>query len=190
MPTRRSISSDVYQHTREAEPDPADPIAVGTAPDGTLTYLVALPPEALPPVRGRDLAAAWDAARAAALGRIAGAARGFWFRRRDGSCSHLALADADARCWADAVDRTVGIGTRYGLSLCLRLLALVELLMRVPWAGGWVGFAPDGADLHPALVSAAATLPLSADARFDEVGFCARLRNLYGDAPPCSGASQ
>ena len=174
----------------EAEPAATDPIAVGTAPDGTLTYLVALPPEALPPVRGRDLAAAWDAARAAALGRIRGAARGFWFRRRDGTCSHLALADADARCWADAVDRSVGIGTRYGLSLCLRLLALIELLMRAQWAAGWVALAPDGAELHPALVSAAATLPLSADARFDEAGFRARLSNLYGHASPFSGARQ
>jgi len=190
MPRGRSIFSHVQQATLEAEADAADPIAVGMAADGTVTYLVALPPEALPPVRGRDLAAAWDAARAAALGRIAGAARGFWFRRRDGTCSHLALADADARCWADAVDRTVGIGTRYGLSLCLRLLALIELLMRAPWADGWVAFAPDGADLHPALVSAAATLPLSADARFDEAGFCARLRNVYGHAPPRSGARQ
>src|SRR5438067_2315212 len=106
----------------------ADPIAVGAASDGTLTYLVDLPPEALPPVRGRDLAAAWDAAREAALARMWGAARAFWFRRRDGSCTHLALADPDARCWAGAVDRTVGTHTRYGLSLCLRLLALIDLL--------------------------------------------------------------
>ena len=31
------------------------PIRVGAAPDGSVTYLVDLPPEALPPVRGRDL---------------------------------------------------------------------------------------------------------------------------------------
>lgn len=179
----------MQQDTRDADTESgsADAITVGTAPDGTLTYLIALPPEALPPVRGRDIAAAWDAARAAALGRIAGAARGFWFRRRDGTCSHLALADTDARCWADAVDRSVGIGTRYGLSLCLRLLALVELLMRASWAGRWVALAPDGAELHPALVSAAATLPLSSDARFDEAGFRARLTDLYGNAPPRPG---
>lgn len=180
---------------RHAAEDPnseehaTDPIAVGTGPDGTLTYLVDLPPEALPPVRGRDLAAAWDAAREAALARIWGAARGFWFRRRDGSCTHLALADPDARCWAGAVDRAVGTHTRYGLSLCLRLLALVELLTRTGWKHGALHLAADGAELHPALVRAAATMPLTAEARFDEVQFRARLGNLFGHAPHLSGAS-
>lgn len=171
----------------DTEERQADPIAVGAGPDGILTYLVDLPPEALPPVRGRDLAAAWDAAREAALARIWGVARGFWFRRRDGSCTHLALADPDARCWAGAVDRTVGTHTRYGLSLCLRLLALIELLTRVGWAGGLLHFAADGAELHPALVGAAATMPLTAQARFDEAQFRARLGNLFGPATQFPG---
>lgn len=172
-----------------SEEHAANPIAVGAGPDGTLTYLVDLPPEALPPVRGRDLAAAWDAAREAALARLWGVARGFWFCRRDGSCTHLALADPDARCWAGAVDRTVGTHTRYGLSLCLRLLALVELLTRAGWTGGVLRVAPDGAELHPAVVRAAATMPLTAEARFDEAQFRARLGNLFGPASYLTGAS-
>ena len=104
--------------------------------DGTLTYLVDLPPEALPPVRGRDLEAAWDAAREAAGAAMWGAARLFRFRRADGSFTDLALADPDACCWAGAVEDSVGMGTSYGLSLCLRLLALVDLLARAPWAAG------------------------------------------------------
>ena len=42
------------------------PIKVGRTRDGTVAYFVDLPPEALPPVLGRDLAAAWEAARDAA----------------------------------------------------------------------------------------------------------------------------
>lgn len=166
-----------------------DAITVGAGPDGTLTYLVDLPPEGLPPVRGRDLAAAWDAAREAALARVRGAARGFCFRHHDGSLTRLALADADARCWAGAVDTTIGMHTSYGLSLCLRLLALIDLLARARWAGGLFRLAADGAELHPALVRAAATLPLTPEARFDEVSFRARLGGIFAAAPGCSGAS-
>ena len=93
-----------------------------------------LPPEALPPVGTRDLEAAWHAARGAAIAERHGPIRGFRFCRADGSHAHLALTDRDAGCWAEAVDRTVGMHTSYGLSLCLRLLALVDLLARAPWA--------------------------------------------------------
>src|SRR5690242_6654662 len=103
----------------------SSPVRVGAAPDGSVTYLVDLAPEALPPVGRRDLEAAWDAARTAAIAGRWGAVRGFRFRRHDGSHTLLALTDSDAGCWAEAVDRTVGMHTAYGLSLCLRLLALV-----------------------------------------------------------------
>src|SRR5271163_3003304 len=63
--------------------EPARAVQVGAAADGTLTYLVALPPEALPPVRPRDLAAAWDAARNAAITARWGTTRLFRFRRAD-----------------------------------------------------------------------------------------------------------
>ena len=123
------------------------PIQLGHAPDGTLTYLVDHPPEALPPVRGRDLAAAWDAARDAALGDCWGDARRFRFRHEDGSVTDLALRDRDALCWAGAVEHTTGLQTLYGLSLCLRLLALVDLLARVPWTAPLCTLRRDGAKL-------------------------------------------
>jgi hypothetical protein len=147
-------------------------VRVQARPDGALLYLVALPPESLPPVRPRDLAAAWDAARAAALDQRWGTARLFRFRRADGSALDLALGDPDACCWAGAVDGTVGMDDPYGLSLCLRLLALVDLLAHANgWAGDLVALRRDGAALAPALVQAAATMRLTGDGRFDEGDF-------------------
>lgn len=160
-------------------------VQVGTAADGTLTYLVDLPPEALPPVRLRDLAGAWDAARAAASAATWGAARLFRFRRADGSCTDLALADPDACCWAGAIDGTVGMNTSYGLSLCLRLLALVDLLARAGWATSLFAVKPDGAEIDPTVLRTAATAPLTRDARFDECGFRDRvLGRRLGDRQP------
>jgi hypothetical protein len=168
--------------------DEASPaIRVGETPDGMLTYLIDLPPEALPPVRGRDLANAWDAAREAASAAAWGVARLFRFRRADGSFTDLALADRDACCWAGAVDFTVGMQTSYGLSICLRLLALVDLLARARWAVGLLTLGAGGVELHPALLRAAATIPLTAEARFDESGFRASLAALPGPASLSSG---
>ena len=147
----------------------AGAVRVQARADGAITYLVGMPPEALPPVRGRDLAAAWDAARAGAAAEAWGAPRLFRFRRPDDSVTDLALADPDASCWAAAVDRTVGLGTAIGLSLCLRLLALVDLLARARWAAPLVALRRDGAEIDPALLHAAATLPLTREARFDEI---------------------
>jgi hypothetical protein len=137
-------------------------IRIGTGPDGSVTYLVDVPPEALPPVRRRDLDHAWHAAREAALRQHWGVVRGFRFNRPDGTHTDLALADRDARCWVSGVDGCFGLGTRHGLSVCLRLLALVDLL----------------AELHPALLRAAAVETLGADARFEEAGFRARLNRI------------
>jgi len=169
-------------------PAPTRPVSVGTGADGTLVYLVDVPPEALPPVRGRDIAAAWDAARAAAIAADWGHPRGFRFRRDDGSYTDLALADRDASCWAGAVDSTVGMNTSYGLSLCLRLLALVDLLGRARWAAALFAVQRDGADLHPSLLTTAASAPLTAEARFDESGFRALLTPLLGPPRSASGA--
>jgi hypothetical protein len=171
-------------------------VQVGTGPDGSLTYLVELPPEELPPVHRRDLERAWYAARDAALCDRWGVIRGFRFRREDGSVSDLALADPDACCWAGAVDRTVGMRNSYGLSVCLRLLALVDLLARVRWADSLYLLQRDGAELHPVLLRAAASTPLTAEARFDENGFRGRLsRFSFGmalegqTAPRLTGAA-
>jgi hypothetical protein len=151
------------------------PVHVLPRSDGALTYLVHLPPKALPPVRQRDLSAAWEAARAAATAENWGAPRFFRFCRADGSSTDLALADPDACCWAGAVDGTVGMGTSYGLSLCLRLLALVDLLAHARWAGHLFALRRDGAEFDPTLLRAAATLPLTREARFDETRFRARV---------------
>lgn len=154
---------------------------VGTGPDGSLTYFVDLPPEELPPVQRRDLERAWYAAREAALMQQWGVVRGFRFRRGDGSYANLALADRDACCWAGAVDLTVGMRNSYGLSVCLRLLALVDLLARVRWADSLCLLERDGAELHPSLLRAAASTPLTSEARFDEAGFRGRLaRFVHG----------
>jgi hypothetical protein len=157
-------------------------VRVGRGADGLTTYLVDLPPETLPPVTGRDLERAWYAARAAAISADWGAARGFRFRRADGGYLDLALEDADARCWAGAVDDTVGMANSYGLSLCLRLLALVDLLARAGWAARVVRLARDGAELHPCLLRAAASLPLTPEARFDETSFRAHLAPQLGES--------
>jgi hypothetical protein len=151
------------------------PIQVGAAPDGSLTYLVDLPPEALPPVTRRDLERAWYAARRAALAQQWGTVRVFRFLRSEGDHSDLVLAARDASCWAGALDALYGMGTRQGLSLCLRLLALIDLLSHSPWAIPLVRLARDGAEPDPALLHAAATEPLTREARFDQTGFRARL---------------
>ena len=151
------------------------PIRVGAGPDGSLTYLVTLPPEDLPPVASRDLERAWYAARRAALAEQWGTVRMFRFLRPEGGHSDLVLADRDASCWAGALDATFGIGTSQGLSLCLRLLALIDLLARSPWALPLIRLAPDGAEPDPALLRAAATEPLNHEARFDQAGFRTRL---------------
>ncbi len=172
-------------------PEQSPSVRVGQSADGTVTYVVSQSPETLPAVRGRDLEAAWDAARQAALDANWGAPRAFRFRRDDGTVTDLALADRDARCWANAVDRTAGIGTSYGLSIFLRLLALVDLLAQTKWALGLVHLARDGAELHPLLLRAAATVQLTVDARFDAEAFRSRLGSLATDVslnPPAPAA--
>ena len=166
-------------------------IRVAVAGNGTVTYLVDSPPESLPPVRLRDIAAAWEAARTAARAAAWGSARLFRFRRPDGSLTDLALADADACCWAGAVDQTTGMHTGYGLSLCLRLLALVDLLARERWAAPLLRVTRAGAEPDPALLRAAAIAPLNREARFDDTPFRALVAaRLDGPRipPPASGA--
>ena len=163
-----------HRHPEDTDPS-GKTIRIGGEPGGPMTYLIDLPPEALPSVRERDLALAWHTAREAALAEQGGAVRGFRFNRPDGSHTDLALADRDARCWAGAIDRSVGIANPSGLSLVLRLLALVDLLARAPWARALCHLARDGAEFHPALLKAAASQPLTQDARFDEAGFQVRL---------------
>ena len=151
------------------------PIRVARTADGLVTYLVEHPLEQLPAVRGQDIEQAWDAAREAALAARVGAARGFRFQRPDGDYTDIALADRESRCWAAAVEATAGMTTSYGMSVCLRLLALIDLLARARWATGLLCLERGAATLHPSVLRAAASVPLTPDARFDETRFRARL---------------
>ncbi len=167
-------------------PEISPVVEVRNSVNGLCTYLIDVPPEALPPVASRDIEHAWCAARQAAIAERWGPPRGFRFRRGDAGDDRwqdLALADPDARCWADAVDATVGMASAYGLSLCLRLLALVDLLGRVGWADRVVHLARDGAELHPALLAAAANVRLTAQAGFDESLFRDHLGSHLVPAP-------
>ena len=155
-------------------------VSVGATRDGTLTYRIDTAPGDLPPVLVRDLLHAWEHAREAARRAVWSVGRVFRFEAPDGTTTHLALQDEDARCWAGAVDRSLGMQTFYGVSVCLRLLALVDLIAQAAWAAAMVDFDADGADLHPALVRAVAEARLTPDARFDEPLLRASLRTLPG----------
>ncbi|MCB4820995.1 hypothetical protein [Roseicella aerolata] len=156
------------------------PIRVARSPAGALTYVIPIPPEHLPPVPPAELLSAWSLARRAAALELWGPPRLLRFARPGGDSTELAIADADAGCWAEAIDNEVGLGTLPGLALCLRLLALVEVLARVPALAPLFDVTPDGIDLHPALLEAAASMPLDAVARFDEAG----LRRLLSQRLP------
>jgi hypothetical protein len=150
-------------------------IQVAETSDGLLTYLVADTPEALPPVLARDLERAWHQAREAAIAAKDGPARLFRFTNGRETVADLALIDTDARCWAAAVDATRGLGNLAGLSVCLRLLALVELMTRARWTAAHVTIRRDGAEIGAALLRAAATTPLTREANFDEHSLQARV---------------
>ncbi len=168
-------------------------IRVGETHGGGMTYLVGLGADQLPPVAASELQNAWDAAREAARHSSWGVARAFRFERSrvegtgvegtvvEGAGAEpvdLVLADPDACAWAGAIDARHGLGTPRGLSLCLRLLALIELIGEAAWAGALCRFRPEGAELHPALLEAAGRLPLTKEGRLDET----IMRNSVGGA--------
>ena len=143
-------------------------IGVAESPEGDIAYAIPFPPEATPAVRPQALLDAWGAARTAADAGRFGPARRFLFRRgAEEEPLLLDLADRDARCWAEAVDGASPLDRTQGLALCLRLLALIDLLARAPWTRGLFVLDHDGPEFHPALLAAAATAPLDASARFD-----------------------
>ena len=152
--------------------------------DGALTYAIPFPPEETPAVTARDLLHAWEAARDAAGAETWGSPRRLVFRRTDGEAMELLLADADAACWAEAVDARHGLATTQGLAICLRLLALIDSMGRMGRLKVFFTLSASGADLHPALLRAAASLPLDPVGRFDEAGLTALLyRSIQAGAP-------
>ncbi|WBV41385.1 hypothetical protein [Pseudoroseomonas cervicalis] len=158
-------------------------IRVAVAADGALHYAIPGRPEALPTVTPQALSLAWDAARAAAAAEAWGPHRTLVFE----GGPVLALADADAACWAEAVDRAVGLENLSGLALCLRLLALVELLGRAAWMRGLFAIGAEGIELHPALLGAAASQPLDGGARFDETAMKRLLSHRLAGATGAEG---
>ena len=168
---------------RRTSPELDNPVRVAADGCGGVVYVVTLPPEALPPVRKRDIELAWDAAHGAARAGLWGTPRGFRFLRPGGTPTELILAESSASCWADAVDRSVGLGHPYGLSLCLRLLALVDLLARARWTAGFYRMRHGSAEFHPALLRLAAVAPLTPGAGFDDAQFRAQLRPAALAAP-------
>jgi hypothetical protein len=134
--------------------------------DGVLLYMISQPPERLPPVTKRDLEQAWEAAQQSRYSHAT--PRCFRFAALDGETVELALNDTDAASWAEAVDRQMDLTTAHGVSVCLRLLALVALLSRAAWLRPWFSRGRAGLELHPALLQAAALAPLNGQGAFDE----------------------
>jgi len=155
--------------------EPVRPIRVMQDSVGNRLYLVAMAPDAMPPVRKRDVELAWEAAHMAARDGRWGEPLGFRFVRPDGSHAEMLLVDANAACWAAAVDRMLGLGTITGMSLCLRLLALVDLMTRARWLDGLHRMRHGAAELDVALLRLAAAAPLTREGGFDDAYFHGRL---------------
>ena len=156
---------------------PAAPIRVLRDAQGGLTYLVDALPEELPAVRKRDVELAWDSAHRAARAGRWGVLRGFRFQRIGSELPprDLLLADIHAATWAEAVDSMVGLRSLYGLSLCLRLLALVDLLAHARWADGLYRMQRGEAEMDIRLLRLAASARLTPQAGFDAAAFRAIL---------------
>lgn len=158
-------------------------IGLSRAADGGLTYLLPFRPRDTPAVTTRALLDAWREARAGAEARLDGPPRRLVFAGHDGEDPvRLLLSDPDAGCWAEAIDAAFGLDSAAGMALLLRLLALLEALVRLPWLRGMLDLDPAGTGLHPELLAAAAGLPLDAEARLEEASLRRRFRRLPGAA--------
>lgn len=149
-------------------------------PSGALLHEIGVAAEALPAVSPNSLEIAWEVARAAAEAGVWGPARLLAFP----GGVEIALTDADAASWAEAMARHSGLDSLAGLALCLRLLALVELLGRAPWTRGMFTIGSDGAEFHPALLAAAARAPLDETGRFEDGPMRAMLSRTLPRADP------
>ena len=155
--------------------------------DGALTTMIELTPSHLPPVLRRDIDRAWELARIAARAGKWGQPRGFRLRADDGGWIDFSVGDRDAGAWVTAIERGVGgLGSAYAIALCLRLLALIDLLGRATWARGLFRLERDGAALDAGLLAAAATVPLTPEGRFDDHLFHARLLSAGSVVPGVS----
>ncbi|MDE8349378.1 MAG: hypothetical protein POG74_07830 [Acidocella sp.] len=154
-------------------------------PAGEVLHLIPHAPGQLPSVTKRDLEQAWEAARLNALTTNATtAAHGFRFAQPGTAPLDLTLTDPDAASWTHAIDSIADLGTARGISVCLRLLALFQLMASATWTRSWFTLRPTGLEFHPALLQAAALAPLTSTGGFAETA----LRALLPD--PQSSAKQ
>jgi hypothetical protein len=153
-------------------------VATCIGPHGEILHIIDQPAAQLPPVTRRDLEQAWDAAQAggahgpsrafrfAAASAVPGAAPGAAPGGAPGV--ELVLTDADATAWAGALDQVMDLSTTRGVSICLRLLALVEAMGRAEPLRRFFAPSRRSFEIHPALLQAAALAPLNETAGFDE----------------------
>lgn len=152
--------------------------ARAVADDGTEFHMIPLSPPALPRVRKRDLEQAWEAATDAARAGHDGPPRGFRFAEGPS----LALNDRDARAWAAAIDRIADLSTAHGVSVCLRLLALIDLIGSTSWLTSFVRVSGRGNGIwfDGGLLQAAAVTCLTAEGSLDEAALRGMLLNGRG----------
>ncbi len=141
------------------------PIRFEAGPGGETVVVIGQPPGQLPIVYRRDLERAWEAARKPSPRPKP---RKFRFEPPGEAAFELNIADADALAWVDAVERRIGLSSLYGVSLCLRLLALVALMGSASWARDWFELRREGARIRPELLRAAAMVRLDESGGFDE----------------------
>ncbi|MSO97937.1 MAG: hypothetical protein EXR11_06935 [Rhodospirillaceae bacterium] len=143
-------------------------------------------PEDLPPISPLDLRRAWRVAHLGAeVGLIMapGDVQGVSFRTAKGLETKFMFVDMDAACWAASIDRSYDLRTARRVSLLFRLLALIEIMSQAEWLRPFFSLnSKDGATLHPNLLAAAATEPLSKSASFDVLRF-KQAMNVFAQAP-------
>jgi hypothetical protein len=147
-------------------------ILTSITPAGEILHLVPHAVAALPPVTRRDMEQAWELAQTAANNPQPRTIR---FSSPKNPPLDLQLADSDAASWASAIDRSKNLSTAHGLSVLLRLLALVDLMSHAPWLRAWFTLSRAGLTLHPALLQAAALSPLTPTGAFEETALGALL---------------
>ena len=154
--------------------------ARAVADDGTELHLIPMAPEALPRVQKRDLEHAWEVATEAARAGYDGPRRGFRFAEGQ----NLALNDRDARAWAAAIDQIADLSTAHGVSVCLRLLALIDLISCAPWLAPFIRSGRgSGIWFDGGLLQAASITRLTEAGSLDEAALRGMLLN--GRHDPC-----
>ena len=144
------------------------------AMDAPQFYRLEMPPEDLPAIGPSDIMNAWNTATMGAeVGMVLqpGDIEGVEFRWPGGE-SRFAFADLDASSWAAALDRRYGLESLRGIAILFRLLALIELMARAEWLRPLFRLGGDeGVKVDPDVLRLAASLPLTASARFDADAF-------------------